>query len=517
MNEVPPASTRASARPLAGRADFRLGKATVRPSLLTVEGPGGSARGEPRVMRVLVALADARGSVLSREDFLQDCWDGLTVGDDAINRAIAEVRRLLTAVDAGFEVETVARVGYRLSGIEWTTEDSAGPAAPPHGRWLDRRTALTGGVIAVAAIGGGGALLLSQRHEAALDTLVNRGRALMGSSSEPGSKLEARAAALFRQVVDQDPSRADAWGWLALASPRAPEALASAQRALALDPREPNARTVMAVQRLDLDDWTSYEDTLLGVLRDAPNCAAALSELTLFYQGMGRCRDSLTMNERALRVAPLNPSHHARRAMKHWIFGDVGAADRVASGALQLWPRDPVVWNARLIILAYTDRAPAARALLANADARPRNLSPVTLSAWQAMVEAIATRAPGDIARAIEVNSAAATRSAGLAANAIMGFSHLGKIDDAYRVASGLLTQSGPLVVQSGARSARDIYSRLTWGRTQFLFVPACKRLRGDDRFPELCRRTGQLAYWRKRGIWPDPFVRGTLNPADYR
>src|SRR6476620_5418244 len=82
-------------QPLVRRADFQLGHATVRPSLRTVEGPQGGAKGEPRVIQVLVALADAQGRVLSRDDLLRLCWDGRIVGDDAINRAIAEVRRIV--------------------------------------------------------------------------------------------------------------------------------------------------------------------------------------------------------------------------------------------------------------------------------------------------------------------------------------------------------------------------------------------------------------------------------------
>ena len=49
---------------LARREDFRLGAATIRPSLRMVEGPLGSVTTEPRVMQVLVAFFDAGGVVL---------------------------------------------------------------------------------------------------------------------------------------------------------------------------------------------------------------------------------------------------------------------------------------------------------------------------------------------------------------------------------------------------------------------------------------------------------------------
>ena len=58
---------------------------------------------------------------------------------------------------------------------------------------------------------------------------------------------------------------------------------------------------------------------------------------------------------------------------------------------------------------------------------------------------------------------------------------------------------------------AQDLYSGPAWGRTQFVFVPACANLRADARFTDLCRRTGLLAYWSARGVKPDPFVKGSL------
>jgi TolB-like protein len=63
---------------------------------------------------VLVALARAEGCVLSRDDLIARCWDDMVVGDDAINRVIGKIRRLAECRDAGFLIETVARVGYRL-------------------------------------------------------------------------------------------------------------------------------------------------------------------------------------------------------------------------------------------------------------------------------------------------------------------------------------------------------------------------------------------------------------------
>ena len=113
---------------LARRPDFQLGAGIVRPSVRTVEGPGGSVTAEPRVMQVLLALADAGGAVLTRDDLLRTCWKGMFVGDDSITRAVAEVRRIARETGAGFGVETIPRIGYRLTGGAAT---STRPLAEP--------------------------------------------------------------------------------------------------------------------------------------------------------------------------------------------------------------------------------------------------------------------------------------------------------------------------------------------------------------------------------------------------
>ena len=101
---------------LAHAPDFSLKTATVRPSSREVEGDGWTEILEPRVMQVLVALFEAGGKVVSRNDLVTRCWEGRIVGEDAINRTIAKLRRL-SEMDGGrsFAIETIARVGYRLA------------------------------------------------------------------------------------------------------------------------------------------------------------------------------------------------------------------------------------------------------------------------------------------------------------------------------------------------------------------------------------------------------------------
>ncbi len=115
---------------LAREGDFLLGRLEVRPSMREIRVGGRAETVEPRVMQVLVALVRADGAVVSRDQLTERCWGGRIVGEDAINRCIAKVRKVAELDgNASFAIETVARVGYRLSHLKAATIESLTP--PP--------------------------------------------------------------------------------------------------------------------------------------------------------------------------------------------------------------------------------------------------------------------------------------------------------------------------------------------------------------------------------------------------
>lgn len=99
---------------LAHEGEFALGPVRVYPSRREIQAAGWREVLEPRVMQVLVALARAKGEILSRDDLIESCWEGVVVGEDAINRCIGRLRKAAAASGNAFAIETVARVGYRL-------------------------------------------------------------------------------------------------------------------------------------------------------------------------------------------------------------------------------------------------------------------------------------------------------------------------------------------------------------------------------------------------------------------
>ena len=153
---------------LAREADFALGNLRVRPSLREVSAGGEVETLEPRVMQVLVALAQRRGVVVSRDQLVDRCWSGRTVGEDAIQRCIGKVRRL-AELRGGFAIETIARVGYcltedTLTGVASDVVPEArahdGIAAQPDGKAERRRWLLPAAAAALLVATGAGLIRL---------------------------------------------------------------------------------------------------------------------------------------------------------------------------------------------------------------------------------------------------------------------------------------------------------------------------------------------------------------------
>lgn len=159
---------------LARESDFSVADLKVRPSLRQAESTAGAKTLEPRVMQVLVALSQRRGEVVSRDELVQRCWSGRVVGEDAISRAIARVRKL-GETSGAFQIETIPRVGYRLTAAGGAASPEAASlgAAPPETAIGGRgRTWIVAGIAAVVVLTGG--LFLLRGNDPDVDAVVAR-------------------------------------------------------------------------------------------------------------------------------------------------------------------------------------------------------------------------------------------------------------------------------------------------------------------------------------------------------
>jgi len=151
--------------------DFRVEGRLVRPSLNRVVTRDETVTLEPKVMRVLLRLAERPGEVVTKEDLFRDVWDGAYVTEDVLTRAVGELRRLF-GDEAGKPrvIETIRKSGYRLIApvlpadpVASASSVPANAAAPERGS--RRPIALVAAALTVAAAAA--ALLFLVRDRAA--------------------------------------------------------------------------------------------------------------------------------------------------------------------------------------------------------------------------------------------------------------------------------------------------------------------------------------------------------------
>ncbi len=71
---------------------------------------------EPQVFAVLAFLLERRGALVSRDELLDHCWQGVHVSDGTLTQCLSRVRRAIGHGPKRKLVETVHRKGYRFVG-----------------------------------------------------------------------------------------------------------------------------------------------------------------------------------------------------------------------------------------------------------------------------------------------------------------------------------------------------------------------------------------------------------------
>lgn len=511
---------------LADCAPFEIGRITVRPSTREIECDSRQELLEPRVMQVLVALIEARGAVVSRDALVARCWTGRVVGDNAIHRVISKLRAVgRQFADGAFEIETIAKVGYRLRLSQQTpAATKANPETPhtpsatvsPTEPRFPRRLAIALTGSAVIAAGALGAVFATRAGgvRGRVETLLAESEVALNSSLPDGA---AKGVGLLEEAVSLAPEDARAWGLLALARADAAEnaspeetalfvarSIEAARRALALDARQPDALSAQALLPPYYGDWFAAETRMNSVLAVAPAHLPTLDALSFLHVGAGLARQGARDRVGFSASQPVSAHYLYRLTYAHWILGDVGAADRVADRAMQLWPGNIAVWFARLWTLAFTGRASRALAIVKESSSRPE-LPPPMIEALAASMEAL--ESPADAARrtkAIDGLLSLLSHGPSHSINAILLLNGLGEIDSAFEVAEAYLLERGPLPAvvrwRKGDVSVDDQRRR----KTNMLFVPVSAPMRKDPRFERLVEDIGLAEYWRMAKAVPD-------------
>ena len=494
---------------LSAEQPFAFGDLHIDPSRLTVRRGDAREGLEPRVMAVLVVLAQASGRVVSRDELVDRCWDGRIVGDNAIQRTVSRLRHLSATV-GGFEIQTITKIGYLLRAMPAEApEPMAATVAPPvPAAPVDRRLVIGAGAALAAAAAG---MLAWNRGQAsspdtaAVQQLIDKAR-----DAEVAGQREAnlQAIAYLKRATELDPRSANAWGALALAYQNRMEqsddrelpALAdwtrsAADRALALDPGSISARLALATIPPNFQRWAANERVLRGLRASHPPNAMIESALGWLLCDTGRWQDAIGCYRKALAIEPFHPVNQLILSWALWGAGNLDEAEQMLSGAIRLWPQNRSIWQARFDFLALTGRPDAALALVDNDDTRPvtsPDQEPPPYAALRAFAVQMQDRSAGDADRVAA--QLQAVRHAVGTYSVLTYLLALGQFDAAYVLLEQRLFGGGPFP-PPGPLSRR---------KTSMLFSNAAAPLRRDPRFQSLTRRTGLDAYWRETGTRPD-------------
>ena len=94
---------------------FKLGDWRVYPDQGLLVGPDDQAHLEPKVMEVLVYLAEHQNEAVRRDDLITAIWHSTFVTDEVLSRAISLLRNCLGDDRmTPYYIQTLPKVGYRL-------------------------------------------------------------------------------------------------------------------------------------------------------------------------------------------------------------------------------------------------------------------------------------------------------------------------------------------------------------------------------------------------------------------
>jgi DNA-binding winged helix-turn-helix (wHTH) protein/Tol biopolymer transport system component len=97
------------------KPEFKVGSSVVAPSLNEIRRNGSSIHLEPKVMQVLVYLAQHSGEVVSKEELIHAIWPDTFVTDDVLKRCVSQLRKAFDDDSRDPQaIETIAKGGYRL-------------------------------------------------------------------------------------------------------------------------------------------------------------------------------------------------------------------------------------------------------------------------------------------------------------------------------------------------------------------------------------------------------------------
>jgi tetratricopeptide (TPR) repeat protein len=261
------------------------------------------------------------------------------------------------------------------------------------------------------------------------------------------------------------------------------EAKREAQRALALDPKDPDAYVTLGLLTPTLD-FAQRESWFRKALAADPSWPHANGFLGIVMEDLGRLEEALALYQRAASVNPLSLDWNDQEASALIWVGNTRQADTDLAHLKQLWPDDTGLWMLELTSLDTQHRWANALRHVDEAIANPALAAIGPLKQVRAELEALDTHNPSELSA---LRQHAQTQGKTAPALSIRSLAHLGFVDDAFAVAQTYQPVRPDGVDEPG-----------------FLFGPKTAALRRDPRFMALANKFGLPQYWRATGKWPD-------------
>jgi len=500
---------------LAHEAPFRVGTLEVRPETCELVGAGQTHVVEPRVMQVLVALHQAGGHVVSRDDLLRRCWSGRIVGDDAIHRVISRLRHDAEKVGAPFRVETITRIGYRLVEAEG---EGASPAPVEGASPPVTRRALMAGAGGLAVLAGGGVAWQRWRKPELPPEAAAKLRDGFEMWRLGNIESYAAAQAAFREAAAIAPNFAEPWGLLAISysyqartgppsayAEATRQARASIARALAIDPDNSDALCAAVSIDFGRKDYplAEIERRFEAILDRDPRSGTTLRMKTYFMDQVGRGQAALAAFSVLKDVDPvIDAVNAAAYGYDLYKVGRIDEADRLLDEVLERWPRHVATWFTQLKMLMYTRRFDRALAMLDDTSRRPVGVPEWNFALTRTQIMGLSNPAE-NLDRALKGSLDSARKGTGFAENAALYLAVNNRLDEAFAVSQALLEGKGFQVSSQRFTQEQGHFDNRR-RRTAFLFEPVTAPMRADPRFAELTKMTGLDDYWRASGTKPD-------------
>lgn len=455
---------------LADEPDFAVGSITARPSQSRIIAQGKVSQIEPRMMQVLVALAQANSGTVARRELIERCWGGIAVSDDALNRVVARLRQMLEQTAAGAKIETLPRIGYRLLP---SVGESPPPAAPP--------------VSALPLVGG---------HVQELYR-----RALHGLEQPSREQLE-QAAGMLREVTQRNPGEATGWAALAeaqrllilylppdLQAPASAEAWRSAERALAIAPATGDALATMADLIPRFGRWDEIERRFDEALHLAPGNERILLAKAQFLAATGRSEECTRTYEALFAANPLSARIAIGSAAALFDNGRDADALRRIDEAQRRWPALLLAWSECVRLHVAARNFTRAQSLL---DDPPSSVVPEdhNLARRRLHLIAIRDRRPSDLAAAVANFTAFAETGLEPAVVAVYALTTLGATEAALDVAEAIFTDA-PRQAHAYGQTMMRTYALAGQPDPAVLFRRDTSTLRQSPRFGTILEQIG--------------------------